>query len=84
MGDNVDVVEVEDEVGQGEVGVSEKVVKDETNETDVVAPKAKSKYKRGPRSRGGNVILISGMDQPLDGQRWRCKDASNGYDDYGG
>ncbi|KAL5977545.1 hypothetical protein ACLOJK_041922 [Asimina triloba] len=34
------------EVGQGgKVSVSEKVVKDETNETDVVAPKQRSEYK---------------------------------------
>ncbi|KAL6004389.1 hypothetical protein ACLOJK_004942, partial [Asimina triloba] len=49
INDNVNVVEAEDEhheVGQGgEVSVSEKVVKDETKETDVVAPKQKSEYK---------------------------------------
>ncbi|KAL6002021.1 hypothetical protein ACLOJK_040585 [Asimina triloba] len=43
------LAEVEDEyheVGQGgKVSVSEKVVKDETNETDVVAPKQRSEYK---------------------------------------
>ncbi|KAL5996354.1 hypothetical protein ACLOJK_026431 [Asimina triloba] len=50
IGNNVDVVEVEDEVGvdtQGQVGVSEKVVKDEINKTD-------------------NVDVVVDLDEDLD------------------
>ncbi|KAL6003318.1 hypothetical protein ACLOJK_023541 [Asimina triloba] len=69
MNDNVNVVEVEDEyheVGQeGEVSVSEKAVKDEINETDVVAPTQKSEYKfRATFDKLGEKDSLLAMEGP--------------------